>query len=623
MPAKQVQQKLDALPAACGVYLFKDKRHKVVYVGKAVNLRSRVRSYFQPGSSDERVFVEHMMPKVADIDWVLVASEKEALILENNLIKQFRPRFNINLKDDKTFLSIRLDRRKPFPRLELVRRYTEDGALYFGPYSSAGSARETLRLVNAVFPLRKCADTVFRGRTRPCLYYQIGRCLGPCCGLADDAAYGELLDEVELFLRGRNQELAERLRAKMLAASERREYELAARYRDQVRAVERTLEKQTITSARQADRDVFGYYKQGDAMRVQALLVRRGRLEDVPQWGFDTRGLSAEAAFASFLEQFYSRTRFIPPEVLVPVLPPDPAPLTEWLRERRGGKVELLCPQRGDKARLLQMAMENAESAFRAAHATERDRSRTLEGLQQALGLSRVPSRIECYDISNIGGAQAVGSQATFDDGAPNKARYRRYKIKTVEGSDDFAMMSEVLARRLQRGLKEGDLPDLIVLDGGKGQLGAVRKVFRQLDVVDVDLVALAKGRDEPRRPGPGAPRKQTDERVFVPGRAAPVVLPHDSSELYLLQRVRDEAHRFAVAYHRKLRRQPYKHAVLDSIPGIGPARKKALVAHFGSVRAIRKASVDELQQVDGIAAKQARAIHEHLHGGGVSEAEK
>ncbi len=614
MTPRTVQEKLDALPDACGVYIFKDLRQKVIYVGKAVNLRSRVRSYFQPGSSDERVFVEHMVPKVADIDWVLVPSEKEAIILENNLIKQFKPRFNVNLKDDKTFLSIRMDRRRAFPRLELIRRHPDDGARYFGPYSSAAAARETLRVVNAVFPVRKCPDTVFKNRVRPCLYYQIGRCLGPCCGLVDEQAYGELLDEVEMFLRGRNQELADRLRAKMEEAAEQRAYELAAKYRDQLHAVERTLEKQTVTSPYQVDRDVFGYHKEGDDMRVQALLVRRGKLEDVPSWGFKTRGLSAEAAFASFLEQFYGRTRFIPPEVLVPVLPPDVEPLTEWLWERRGTKVEILRPQRGDKARLVRMATENARSAFRAAHATERERERVLEGLRDALNLRRLPSRIECFDISNIGGRQAVGSQVTFDDAAPNKARYRRYKIKTVQGADDVAMMAEVLRRRLRRGLKEGDLPDLVLLDGGRGQLSAVQSVFEELDIVDVELAALAKGRDQPRQPGPGSPRKQSPERIFRPGQAEPVELPADSAELLLLQRVRDEAHRFAIAYHRKLRRKPYKKGVLDRIPGIGPKRKKALIKHFGSVRAVRKATIEQLQQVDGIAEKQAKAIYKHLH---------
>ena len=621
MPSKKVAGKLDALPGACGVYLMKDRRQKVIYVGKAVNLRSRVRSYFQPGSSDERVFVEHMVPKVADIDWVLVASEREALILENNLIKQFKPRFNINLKDDKTFLSIRLDRREKFPRLETVRRYSEDGALYFGPYSSAASVRETLRIVNAAFPIRKCPGTVFAKRARPCLYYQIGRCLGPCCGLVGEAAYGELLDEVELFLRGKNRELADRLRAKMAAAAQRREYELAAKYRDQFRAVERTIQKQRVATAQSVDRDVFGYFKEGESMHVQALLVRRGKLEDVPGYGFGTRGLSAEAAFAAFLKQFYASTRFIPPEILVPVEPPDREPLVEWLRERRDGKVELLRPQRGDKARLVAMAMENAESAYRAAHATERDRARALEELREALGLHRLPERMECYDISNMGGDQAVGSQVTFDGGAANKARYRRYKIKTVEGSDDFAMMAEVLARRLRRGLDEDDLPDLIVLDGGKGQLNAVRRVAARLGVSGVDLAALAKGRAKASRRGPSTPRTRTDERVFVPGRAAPIVLPADSPGLYLLQRIRDEAHRFAVEYHRKLRRRPYAHSQLDQIPGVGIARKKALRAHCASVRAIRRATAEEHQAVPGISGRQAGVIYDFLHGGGHSQA--
>ncbi len=602
---EKVQQKLDALPAACGVYLMKDRHSKVIYVGKAVNLRARVRSYFQ-AAGDERVFTEHLVPKVADIDWVIVATEKEALILENNLIKQFKPRFNINLKDDKTFLSLRLDRRQPFPRLELVRRYTaEEGVRYFGPYSSAASARETLRIVNRVFPIRKCPDTVFRNRTRPCLYYELGRCVAPCVGYVDAAAYGELLDEVELFLRGRSQELAERLRERMRQAAERHEFEMAARYRDQLAAVERTIEKQVVAGPQSVDRDVFGYYTEGGAMQVQGLLVRRGKLEDVPAYGFDTKGYPAPAAFEEFLKQFYGRTRFIPPEVLVPVELPDAGVLAEWLAERRGARVEIARPQRGEKARLIEMAERNAESAFRAAHATERDRARTLERLQVALGLGRLPRRIECYDISNLGGAEAVGSQVTFDRGTPNKALYRRYRIKTIVGADDYAMMHEVLSRRLRRGVEEGDLPDLIMVDGGLGHLAVAEAAMQAEGVTGVDLIALAKGRE------------RTEERVFVPQRPEPIVLARDAPELHLLERVRDEAHRFAVTYHRKLRAQPYKGSVLDRIPGIGPARKKALVAHFGSVRAIRAASAEDLAKAEGISLKQAAAIRAFLHGQG------
>ncbi len=611
----RVQEKLAALPEACGVYLMKDRHSKVLYVGKAVNLRARVRSYFQ-ASGDDRVFVEYMVPRVADLDFVLVANEKEALILENNLIKQFKPRFNINLKDDKTFLSIRLDRRQPFPRLETVRRYREDGALYFGPYSSAAAVRETLRIVNATFPIRKCSEAVFRNRTRPCLYYEIGRCVAPCVGYVDAAAYTELLDDVEMFLRGKNEALAARLREKMQRAAERQEFELAARLRDQLAAVERTIEKQLITTSQRVDRDVFGYHKEGEAMQVQALLVRRGKLEDVPTYGLDTKGLSAEAAFGSFLKQFYGRTRFIPPEVLVPVELPDSAPLAEWLSDRRGGKVEIAVPHRGEKARLVEMATRNAESAFRAVHATERDRARALQALQAALGLSRTPTRIECYDISNIGGAEAVGAQVTFDRAAPNKARYRRYRIKTVEGADDYAMMREVLTRRLQRGLAEGDLPNLIIVDGGKGQLGVAQEVINTLGVKRVELAALAKGRDAAahgERETRDA-RPTTGERVFVPGRPEPIVLPPDSAELYLLERIRDEAHRFAITYHRKLRARPYRGSILDRIPGIGAARKKALIAHLGSVRAIREASEEALAAVEGISLKQAAAIYAFFH---------
>jgi excinuclease ABC subunit C len=416
-----------------------------------------------------------------------------------------------------------------------------------------------------------------------------------------------MLDEVVLFLRGRNTELADRLRTKMQGAAGRREYEIAARYRDQLAAVERTIEKQDITSAQRVDRDVFAYFKEGDAMRVQALLVRAGRLENVPAFTFNTKGLSGEGAFASFLERFYAATRFIPPEVLVPIDLPSRPTLEEWLGERRGGRVRVLTPQRGEKARLVQMAARNAESGFRADHASQADRQRTLETLQATLDLPRLPARMECYDISNTQGAESVGSQVTFENGVPNKARYRRYKIRTVQGSDDFESMREVLRRRLRRGAAEDDLPDLIVVDGGLGQLSAAFDVMEELGLAEPAIVALAKGRE--RRQG------RTDERVFLPGRERPVVLPADSPERYLLERLRDEAHRFALAYHRKLRRKPYKHTALDRVPGIGPARKKALVKHFGSVRAIRKATVEQLAEVDGISKARAEAVYDVFHG--------
>jgi len=607
----KLKRKLAALPKACGVYLMKDRRNKVIYVGKALDLRARVRSYFH-ASADGRVLLPHLVPRIADIDWVIVASEKEALILENNLIKQFKPRFNINLKDDKTFLSIRLDRRQPFPRLELVRRYTHDGALYFGPYASAASARETLRIVNATFPIRKCTRAVFRNRTRPCIYHQLGRCVAPCTGEVPQAAYAEMLDEVELFLRGRNQQLARRLRQKMHRAAATRQYELAARYRDQLAAVQRTIQRQLITTSQTIARDVFAYHAEGDAMLVQALLVRRGRLQDVPTYSFAIKGHAPEAAFGQFLQRFYARAAFIPPEILVPTPTPDAQPLAEWLSDRRGSKVTIVCPKRGPKRRLVEMAARNATSAFRAAHATQRHRARVLEALAAALALPKSPERIECYDISNTGGTEAVGSQVTFLRGQPNKARYRRYRIKTVERPDDCAMMREVLRRRIRRGVKQQDLPDLLIVDGGKGQLGVAQDVLREFAVQHVPVVALAKGR---QRREAGKRPARTAERLFLPGRPDPVVLPPGSPELHLVERIRDEAHRFAIAYHRKLRRRPYRGSVLDRIPGIGPARKKALLEHFGTMRAIRAASAEQLAAVPGISPRRAAEIHALLHG--------
>ncbi|MEK7788814.1 MAG: excinuclease ABC subunit UvrC, partial [Planctomycetota bacterium] len=589
-------------------YLMKDAKHKVIYVGKAKNLKNRVKTYFQK-STDDRLYTEYLVRRVADIDYVLTGTEKEALILENNLIKQFKPKFNINLRDDKTFISIKLEASKKFPYPKVVRQIENDGAMYFGPYASSRAVRETLRYINDTIPIRKCPDNVFKNRVKPCLYYQIYKCLGPCCDLVDEVTYQGLIDQVIMILKGKQEDLIGILKQQMYEESRAMRYEKAAKIRDRIRAIEETVEKQRIHSMTFVDRDVFGYYMVGNEVYIEAMFVRSGNMEDVASYHFSTNHNTIEEVFRSFLNQFYSQTRFIPSEVIIPVQSADAKLLEEWLSERKRKKVEVIHPQRGDKVRLIEMAQKNAENAYMVSRVHEVDFARTLQSLKETLKLKQVPERIECFDISNIFGKQAVGSMVTFEQGKPNKSRYKRFKIKTVGQIDDYAMMYEVLTRRCKRAVEEGDLPNLIVVDGGKGQLGVALKVFEELAIGNVDLISLAKGRTESRVTG-----EKIGEQVFVPHISEPIMLSPSAPELLFLDKVRDEAHRFAITYHRKLRDKEYYKSPLDEIPGTGAARKKALMKCFGSIEGIRNATIEQLIEISKLPPKQAHDIFNYFH---------
>lgn len=604
----KLDNKLKNLPTSPGVYLMKNARHKVIYVGKAKNLRHRVRSYFQRERGD-RAYTEYLVRHVVDIDFVLTETEKEALILENNLIKQFKPRFNINLRDDKTFISIKLEVNTKFPYPKVVRQIADDGARYFGPYASARAVRETLRYINDIIPIRKCPDTVFKNRVKPCLYYQIHKCLGPCCDLVDEVTYQGLIDQVILILKGKQEDLVWVLKEQMYEESKALRYEKAAKIRDRIRAIEETVEKQKIHSMTFVDRDVFGYYLAGNEVWIEVMFIRSGNMEDVASYHFPTNYNIIEEVFRSFLNQFYSQTRFIPAEVIIPVESADSRLLEEWLADKKGKKVVVINPKRGDKVRLVEMAQKNAENAYRVSQTHEGDLTRTLMTLKETLKLKHIPERIECFDISNIFGKHAVGSMITFEQGKPNKSRYKRFRIKTVGQIDDYAMMHEVLTRRYIRAVEEGDLPNLVMVDGGKGQMGVALKVFDELAISNVDLIALAKGKKEsPALDGKG------EEQIFVPWMSNPVVLASSSPELLLLDKIRDEAHRFAVAYHRKLRRREYYASPLDEIPGIGLARKKRLIKCFGSIEGIRNATIGQLTEIGKLPAKYAAEIFHSLH---------
>ncbi len=598
-------------PDCAGVYLMKAEDGAILYVGKAKNLRLRLCSYFQEGTSDYRAFVGLLGGLLHDLETVVTRSEKEALILERELIGRHVPRFNVIWKDDKQYLCLRVDTRAEFPWVQVVRNMGKDGARYFGPFHSASMARQTLRVVNRHFQLRTCRDSVLYNRSRPCLEYQIGRCPAPCVYEIDREKYQEGVNHVLMFLEGKGKNLIGRLERRMWEASDRLDYEVAAHYRNQKTAVERTLEKQEIALPSLRDQDVYGIHREGPHVAIVLLEIRKGRIKNVVPHFFER--VLAEAGFLeSFLLQRYAALdEPVPHELLVPVSLEGVSLLRELLSERAGRKVSVKRPARGERMRLMELAQDNAEHAFQEGLRRSGVLDRTLEGLRDALGLSNVPRRIECYDISNLGPDSMVGSRVAFRRGMPDKKAYRHYRIKSLRGQDDFKAMQEVLTRRFARGLQEKDLPELIVVDGGKGQLGVAVEVMRDLGIEEVDLISLAKSRSRPSRGG--AP-EASPERVFLPGRSSPIVLPQDGPELLLLARIRDEAHRFAIRFHRRDRQKKRLASPLDAVPGIGPVRRRALLRHLGSVQRIQAAAVEELAQVPGVGPKAAQRIWHALH---------
>jgi excinuclease ABC subunit C len=609
-PEPTAEERLAAVPTAPGVYLLKDAAGKVIYVGKAVSLRSRIRSYFRGG--DERSQVRFLVGKLVDFDTLVTASEKEALILENNLIKQYRPRYNIRLKDDKSYVSVKVTIGEAWPRVLVTRRIVKDGSRYFGPFHSASAVRETLDTIRKIFPLRTCSDGVFRNRSRPCIEYDIKRCLGPCVLPVDREAYGEHLRQAMLLLEGRSREVATALRARMDTAAGAERFEEAARLRDQIRAIEKTQERQQVVSHWGIDQDVFGIYREGGAIEVQVLFVRDGKLVSNQSYAFDDWELPDGEVLEAVLTQFYQATaRDVPDEILLPVAISDSPVRAEYLAERRGRRVALLVPQRGDKLRLIEMAQANARQSFIARRDAAAEGARQVTELQRRLELPAPPRRIECVDIATFQGGETVGALVTFVDGRPWKDGYRRFRIRSVVGTDDFAAVAEVLERRFRDGPRRAELPDLLVIDGGLGQLGAAKAALATVGLESLPVIGLAKERVA-RDPLAREIQKRPD-RVFLPGRKNPVILRSNSTALFLLQRVRDEAHRFANTYHRTLRKRARLTSMLESIEGVGPGRRRALLRHFGSMRRIQGATRDELMRVQGISGALADRIKEQL----------
>ncbi len=607
-----LEEKLRALPHRPGVYLLRDRAGKVVYVGKASSLRNRVRSYFQDPGSVESPRVRHLMSRVFDFDVVACANEVEALILETNLIKQYRPKYNVRMADDKAYPYIKITH-EAYPKIVMTRRVVRDGARYFGPYPyhEPKLVGRTIRTVRKLFRLRSCSVEIDRTLPRPCLDHAIGLCTAPCVAWgATQEEYAEQVRRAVLFLEGKQEALVDQLRQAMREAAERLEFERAAALRDQIEALEAIGHRQRTAASSLDDRDVVAVHADGDDACAQVLFVRGGRVTGQEHFFLTgAHGHSAAEVLRTFLEQYYEFASAVPPEILLPEPVEDQEVIARWLSERRGGRVEVVVPRRGDRRRLVDLARENARLHLEQERARLAGREGgAVRALQQVLGLEEPPFRIEAYDVSNLQHGEAVASLVTFEGGRPRKDAYRRFRMKFTQGPNDYAMLQEALRRRFQNAREEQEkldrdelarpkwavLPDLILIDGGKGQLSAALEVLFEYNV-QIPTVALAK----------------REELVFQAGRDEPLRLPQDSAALQLLQRVRDEAHRFANAYHQQLRGRRVVYSVLDEVPGIGEKRKRELIRHFGSVRRLRQATEEEVAAVVGRAA--ARRVLEYL----------
>jgi len=622
MSKASVLEKVKKLPLLPGVYLMRDANGTVIYVGKALRLKERVRSYFQKyhQQNDHKVFMLSQL--IDDLETIVTRSEVEALVLEEQLIKSYRPRFNVLLKDDKRFPYLKITIKEKYPRLMITRRVLRDGARYFGPYTNAQLMRETMNTLRRFFPIRTCNDKINSKQTRqrPCLDFFIKECTAPCVLRISPEAYGKTAQQLGEFLSGKHRSVIAPLETEMLEAAEALQFERAAKLRDMMESLQRLIgQHKAYNASNLVSRDVIGMASENGTCAIQVFFVRDGDIKgrehifmDVPE------GSTPGEVLHAFLTQFYTEASIIPKEILLPEALEQSEWIENWLTKRLGQKVQFLVPQRGSKHKLIDLAMRNAELALFEKQNQMQKRTRreqALVELQQELLLPRLPERIECYDISNIQGTDAVGAMTVFEGGVPKKTDYRRFKIKTIEGANDYAMMAEMLERRLKRGLIEQDslksqtgstppnikfakFPDLIVIDGGKGQLSTTVKVLKKLNLEDLPIVGLAKRREE----------------IFQPGQSKAIWLPRDSEALYLLQHIRDEAHRFGVTYHRSLRQRRTVQSALDDIPGVGDKRRAALIQHFGSVTQIKMATIEEIHAVKGVSKLVAEHIYAALH---------
>jgi excinuclease ABC subunit C len=601
------------LPEGPGVYLFRNDQGAVAYVGKARNLRERVRSYFQRSQGDTRRAVIFVERYVHAIEFVTTATEPDAFVLENKLVKRWKPAYNVKLRDDKDFLYVRVDRRHPFPALGLARRPRgrRKDISFHGPFASAGSLRHALRLLGGIIPLRDCSDREFASRTRPCLKHDMGRCVAPCVGLVTREDYAALLDQALDVLSGRCEEAVEGLQARMAAEAEAQHYERAARLRDQIQALRAIAAPPGVENTSLPDADVIGLYRAGELAQLTVLFFRGGALVSTAGHALESE-LPDDELLGGFVQEFYGEGRPVPREILLPVEPPDVEGLAAFLGERRGGGTSVSAPQRGERRAAVELASRNAEHALALEIEQRGHQRRLLESLAERLALPAPPETIECYDVSHTGRGGIVASRVVFRHGEPDKSRYRTYRIKTLTGPDDYGAMREVLKRRFARAA-EDPLPDLLVVDGGAGQLSSAQRACEEAGV-SLPLAALAKGG---RRGRALTLAEGERERVFLPDREEPEELDRGSPEEYLLQRLRDEAHRFAIGAHRKARSKEALHSRLEDIPGVGPVLRRRLLTAFGGTQGLARASVDEIAEVKGIGPELARAIREHIGAGG------
>lgn len=603
--------KIAGFPHRPGVYLFKDSENSVIYVGKARDLKKRISSYFRTtGMINAKT--RALLVKARDLEYVVTTTEKEALLLESNLIKKYRPRYNVILRDDKNYPALRIDPRESFPRIDVVRRFQKDGALYFGPYPSGYALRETLRLLNQLFPLRQCKSRKLVPKDRPCLNYSMGRCLGACAGKITQDEYRKMVEEVILFLQGKTDVLQQQLRERMEDAAKELQFERAAFYRDRLKGIASMLEKQHIISDRFLDQDVLGIHRESEGAELVVLFIRQGVL--IGQKAFDLGDAQGEEEelLTTFIQQFYSKGRYIPDEILVPIELESIEVLEEWLAETKGRRVRVWPAKRGDRKQLLEMAASNAREKYVSRRKAQSRDEGLLTSLQRILKLPHPPVRMACVDISNIQGQHAVGALVVFDGGRPDKSSYRHYRIENKSEPDDPAMMAEVVERLI---VSEPELTgslDLLMLDGGKGQLNRIHQLLRDLDMVDrLPLISIAKEKG----PDVGDKGRGLYEKIYLPGRKNPLFLHRFPDILHLLMRLRDEAHRFAISHYQSLHRQELLTSALDRIPGVGAKRRQVLLQRFGSVEALQKASVEEIQEVPGIPGSVAEAIQAALNG--------
>ena len=603
MPPFDFKEFLSTVPLKPGVYQMKSRSGEVLYVGKARELRKRLSSYARIDQSPHGK-TAMLLSQVRGIETIVTNTEKEALILEASLIKQHRPKYNVILRDDKSYPLLKVTVQEEWPRLVMTRRRIKDGARYFGPFSSPSAMWETIRYLNSLFPLRRCKEKTLTPKARPCLNHQMGRCLAPCADKVGREEYQELVSNVLLVLEGKNQQLVKGLSRKMALASAALRFEEAAELRDRIASLNKTLEKQQVVASHGRDQDVLGFVRQGGSVAVALLFIRKGVITGQQAFFLADPVGSDPEVLTEVLSRFYGEEgQYLPQEILLPFAGTDDPLLAEWLSEQRGGTVTIACPQRGDRVRLLEMAETNAQQVLIARKTRQTSWQVLAEGLQKTLGLVRLPERIECLDISNLGGQQAVGSLVCFVGGEMAKDRYRHYGIHTVPGPDDYAMMAEVLARRFAKGLVENDLPDLLLVDGGKGQLGVAMHALAELGIPDgVELVGIAK-----EKAGEG-------EKLYRPGRKNPLILDRHSPVLLYLMRIRDEAHRYGITLHRKLRRKQSLISSVEQIPGVGKGRRELLLRELGSMQRLAQASVAELAAVMGIGPALAAQIWQHLH---------